>query len=67
MFKKVGTPVFIDEVVNFDPSIAAPVSCSCGAKLGLRSAGLFQATGSTKIATSGTPVSCASCGETTNV
>jgi hypothetical protein len=67
MFKKVGTPVLIDEVISFDPEKAEAVKCRCGNNIGLRSAGLFKAAGAAKVVTSGTPVQCTNCGETTNV
>jgi hypothetical protein len=67
MFKKIGTPVLVDEVINFDPAKAEAVKCDCGTIVGHRSAGLFKAAGASKVVTAGTPVQCPACGETTHV
>jgi len=67
MFKRVGTPVLIDEVVDFDSAKAESVMCPSGNKLGLRSAGLFKAAGTKTFLTPGALVQCTGCGETTNV
>lgn len=66
MFKKIGTPVLIEEVASFDTSKAEVVKCSCGKEIGLRSAGLFKATGSLNVSTPGSTFTC-SCGETNHV